>query len=683
MAFLKASRLEWQEEQARAAQWEQDERRRERERIEQEAQRERLEAVAKAAHAEAELERTRAAAERQGRRNRSLRIATVLLSLGVVGLVAYTLGYRYLWVWERTEYYNTYVKKWGVPSGVGTPLTERQVRARDLTIKLVRRGVRGPVIRMESVDGAGRSATSIGAAATYFGDSSEASERTTVKWEYVYDNGGDIAYEVQLDARGRQLASMVYTPAGSNKQARTAHFFGPGGERLAPSQSCADYVQLQFSPEGYEARVRYMAQGRSAPGRDRALQAEKHYDARGNVIATISLDDDGNRMTDLFGNAAAKARYDALGNVVEATLHDERDALTTGIEGWAISRETYDSNGLHSETALFDEANRPTLHKAGWHRFLQVRDSGGRAVRMQYWAATGEPAAIGGCHEFRMEYDARGRVHTTRCIGPDGQPRAETSIDAPIWRRAYDDNDNIIEWTYFDAKDQPINNTDGYHRQTVKFDDRGHAVEFGYFRPDGKNTPRREGHAWLTIEFQGDRETRRVFLNADRKPVVPKEYGFAERRFEYDRSGNRTFTTYHDEAGRPKEQGAGHVAQRNVHDECGLVAEMWYLGPDHNPRALQSTKYAGVRYVRDRLGRAIRTTFLSEKGTPTLTTGGVAGRISDYDSSGNVIEERYFGIDGRPTLYDREYAIARMTYDRRGNRTREEYLGLDGWPATR
>lgn len=131
-------------------------------------------------------------------------------------------------------------------------------------------------------------------------------------------------------------------------------------------------------------------------------------------------------MTDLFGNAVAKARYKALGIVVEATLHDERDALTTGIEGWSISRDKYDSNGLHSETEVFDEANRPTLHKAGWHRLSQVRDSGGRAVSMQYWGVKGEPAAIGAENRISGRQGDSPRV---------SQCRSQTGCAQRVWLR--------------------------------------------------------------------------------------------------------------------------------------------------------------------------------------------------------------------------------------------------------
>jgi hypothetical protein len=424
-----------------------------------------------------------------------------------------------------------------------------------------------------------------------------------------------------------------------------------------------------------------MAQGKPAPGRDRALQVEFHYDASGNNTEMISLDGDGKRMTDLFGNAAVKMRYDGLGNLLESTLHDERGALTTGREGWSIQRYTYDSNGLHRETALFDETGRPTLHQQGWHRFTQARDSSGQVVSDEYWGANGEPAVVNGCHSYRSARDDRGRVQTTRCVGADGQTKPEPSLGVAMWRRAYDDDDNVVEWTYFDAKGAPINNSDGYHRGTVKHDDRGHAVDLGYFGLDGKGR-HRAGYARVTIAFRGDREIGRTYLDADGKRVAPKEYGYAERRFEYDRSGNRILTSYYDEAGKPKEQSAGYVAQRNVHDECGQLIETWNLGPDRNPLVTQTTKYAGIRYERDRLGRAIRTTFLSEKGPPTLTTGDVAGWVNDYDSRGNLIEQRYFGINGRPALYNRQYAAVRMAYDRRGNKTRDEYLGFDGKLAT-
>ena len=203
--------------------------------------------------------------------------------------------------------------------------------------------------------------------------------------------------------------------------------------------------------------------GRPAPGRDHALQLEQHYDASGNLIEIISLDGGGKPMTDLFGNAVGKSReLRSFGNQVESTLHDEHGALTVGREGWSSQHLTYDRNGNSHETSVFDEAGRPTLHREGWHRVSYLRDSNGNVVSGRYWGVNGEPAMVNGCHEFRMERDDRGRAHTNRCIGPDGHPKPETSLGVPTWRQAYDEGDNVVEWTYLDAQGLAVNNSDGY-----------------------------------------------------------------------------------------------------------------------------------------------------------------------------------------------------------------------------
>lgn len=682
MEFLGASQREWEAEQARMAAREEEERRRERERIEQEAQRGRLEALAKAAQAEAELERTKVIAERQARRNRVLRAATVLLSASVVALLAAIVGYRYLWVWEHVDFYNAVVKKRGVPSGVGSPLTASQVQHRESSYKLIRRGTRGPVMRAESVDAEGHFAGRESGASAYMGDSGNSdNEGRTVQWEYVYDNKGEIAYEVQLDARGRQLSSMVYMPEGADRKQRTAHFFGPDGAPAAPSESCAEYVQVQFSDEGYESHLRYMdRRGRTAPGRDHARQLEQHFDRNGNTIEQISLDEDGRRMIDLYGNSAVKVRYDALGNEVEQILYDERDAPTAGADGWVIERFKYDVNGNLLETTVFDDAGRPVLHRNGWHRYTRILDANGRSVREQNWGINGEPVAQNGCHEYRLERDARGRVLSTHCVDANGQLHAETSIGVPTWRRTYDDEDNVIEWSYFDDQGRPVNNSLGFHRDSVKFDDRGQVVEVSHLGPDGKRVNRREGYAQAKITFDGDKEIRRVYLDADGKP--PADLSYAERRREYDRSGNLERETFYDGAGKPKEQADGYVGIQNIYDGCGQVAETRYLGPDGLPQQTKSRDYAAIRYGRDRLGRVVRQTYLSERLMPTMVAGGFAAYEDDLDARGNLIERRYLGKDGRLTVASSvSYAILHLTLNRQGQKTSEEYLGVDRKPA--
>jgi hypothetical protein len=316
----------------------------------------------------------------------------------------------------------------------------------------------------------------------------------------------------------------------------------------------------------------------------------------------------------------------------------------------------------------------------GWHRRSYERDANGYVTSERYWAIDGEPATAGGCHEFRMDRDSRGRIQTTSCVGTDGQ-LAATSQGIPVWRRTYDaDDDHVVEWSYFDGKGAPISNSEHFHREAVSYDDRGHVTGLAYSGPDGASVMRQGGYARVKVAYEGDKEVSRLYLDTKGEPTVI-DSGYAERRREYDRNGNQILEAYFDAAGKPIAQSNHAVAERSVYDNCGQLTETWYLGPDGKP--LKTTDlYAGVRYDLDRLGRTRGVTYLSEAGVPTLSTNMIAGWTARLDARGNRVEETYFGTDRRPIQHKNGYAAMAMTYDRRSNLVRMEYHRADGKLAT-
>jgi hypothetical protein len=675
MEFISESRAAWEVEQLRETKRQEEERGREVERIEHDAERARLEALARAAKAEAELERAKAIAQRQTRRNRALHVATVLLSLGVVGLLGVIFGYRYLRVWPHTELYKDYAKVRGVPNGIGKPLNAAQAKRREFNYKITRRGMRGPVVSMEAVDASDRLLTeaSVGNAAGYLGDSGDTEQRrSTVRWEYMYGNDGEIAYELELDKRGRQVASMVYMPAGGNKNVRTAHFFGAGGEAMT-ALSCADYVQVEFTPKGYEGKVRYLDRsGRLVPGRDHAVQLEQHFDRNGNLTSMISLDTNGRRMNDRYGNAIMEATYDDDGNLVDDRLLDERGAPVNASDGWARKKIRYDLYGNRVETLMFDAENRPTLQKEGWHRAVENRDANGNVESETFWGIKGEPVSPVGCHEYRMDRDDRGRPRSTRCLGANGQSANEVTLGVPEWRTTYDQYDNAIEIANFDEHGAPAITTSGYHKLVRKYDDRGNIIEYRYLDKDERLTEQIYGYASVVKEFEGDREVRRQYLDAAGKPVLNTS-GYAEERWIYDANGNLFEDEYFDTFHRPVALAGGDAAHRYTKYECGQVTEEWYVGTNQQPVDFFG-EYAGVRTVYDRLGRISKQMYIAANGAPVLLKNQkIAGFEQDLDAQGRRTEIRYLGADGQLTPHKNGYAIARTTYDDRGNVTSQGY----------
>jgi hypothetical protein len=78
-------------------------------------------------------------------------LAAVLLAIAGVGF------YWDLYLREHEEYYNSYAKRWGVLEGVGRVRAEDAAH-RSRTLRFVRKGRLGPIIRVDAIDGSGVSA---------------------------------------------------------------------------------------------------------------------------------------------------------------------------------------------------------------------------------------------------------------------------------------------------------------------------------------------------------------------------------------------------------------------------------------------------------------------------------------------------------------------------------------------
>src|SRR5262249_39589992 len=138
-------------------------------------------------------ERERAAEYARARELRHARRLAMTLGLIIVAMLASLAGYWLGWVRESTAYFNQFAKVYGVPHGIG-PLSPQQVRHRLWSVRIVRAGWFGRVVRMEAIDSQFRPTTkhTIG---TYLADAEQTPQRREVRWMFLYDDHGHVAHE--------------------------------------------------------------------------------------------------------------------------------------------------------------------------------------------------------------------------------------------------------------------------------------------------------------------------------------------------------------------------------------------------------------------------------------------------------------------------------------------------------
>jgi hypothetical protein len=183
---------------------------------------------------QAELEREK---ELHRRKSRRLLVACVALALFGALVTGYLIWDRYLHVWQHETYFCGFTERNGIFKGVG-PLTKEQVSRRKSSFRFIRRGARGPLLRVQAVDSEGR-LTHQHSAHTYMEFKSAENESKYLEandnpardcqWEFVEDATGRIVYELAYDKNDRLVWGLAYSPLSSSSLQRVAHFVGPDG----------------------------------------------------------------------------------------------------------------------------------------------------------------------------------------------------------------------------------------------------------------------------------------------------------------------------------------------------------------------------------------------------------------------------------------------------------------------
>jgi tRNA A-37 threonylcarbamoyl transferase component Bud32 len=197
----------------------------------------------------------------------------------------------------RIDYYAGAARRWGVLEGVG-PLDESEARRRYLSHKVYRRG--GRVEKVEIVTGRGElSGTEIHShlairhgRSAYIEDIREPAGEPECRYEYRYDDRGQVTEEIASNALGRTLWVFHYTAHGDRTS--TGHFTDEHGFPRPRAASGAAYVAVSRTPEGWDREIRYLdRRGRPAPIQDGSYGLRQEHDVRGLPVLQTLLDAQG------------------------------------------------------------------------------------------------------------------------------------------------------------------------------------------------------------------------------------------------------------------------------------------------------------------------------------------------------------------------------------------------------
>ena len=366
--------------------------------------------------------------------------------------------------------------------------------------------------------------------------------------------------------------------------------------------------------------------------------------------------------------------------------------------------------GIHDEPVVSLDPNVRTHGKQlGWNESTRTRE-------VTWVDETGRtrPERSDSFAKFRETYDERGRTTLVEFLDGDGHPVMRHGDSATI-RAGWNEHDDQIEVAHLDSGGRPMISAQGYAKQTIVYDDRGHLIERRSYDENGKlaaRTKHEEGAAIqrLTYDARGlvvslvtfdadgkqgakndgvstelrkfDRFRNRVelaYLGLDGKPIGGQE-GLASLRASYDDNDDRVGEEFFDASSLPLVLDGDYAARRFKNDERGLVVEERYVDAHGDP-ILRRDGYATAQYTRDRSGDVIEESFLGKHDEPVARVGGYAKRKLKYDIQRRPIEVTLLDTAGKPVVGTDGWAIERNVWDERGLPIREEHLDAAGKPV--
>ena len=630
------------------------------------------------ASAVAFIEASAAAAASKRRRTLLMRagaLAAVLLTLAGGGL------YWDLYVREHDEYYNSYAKRLGAFEGVGrVPADDAAHRSR--TLRFVRKGRLGPVIRVDAIDGSGGYARAglqnPTDGAQPVSTWNEPTRLCSFVWER--DSSGRLSKQTMHDAMGRIIGIFVYT----DEDGRTAEFRGKGGYVLPiGAATTITYERIEEGPNrGQDRKERYSdAFGKPRPFATGSFATQAEYNPQGLLVHAVFLGPDGMPMRNNAGFAQVRFQYNEVGSPVKTSFFDESGnpvRSEAGVAGWTM---TYDAHGNQVEEAYFDEEGKPTRREDGFAKLTLAYDARGKEIRRTYFDEAGKLTRNkDGYARLSRVFDLQGRlVEETYFDGTD-KPALRKDCYAKV-AKLYDGSGNLVEEAYFDRESKPTRNKNGYAKIARVFDHRGQPAKEAYFDQAGKLTRSKDGYAQRTWTYdeRGNPPIEEAYFDEAEKPTISKE-GYAKTTKEYDGAGHLVGEAYFDQAGKPILSKKGYAKITKEYDGDGHLVEEAYFDRAGKP-TLSKEGYAKRSANYDDHSNASKYAYFDERGKPTVTKSGLTSVVFEHDARGNMVRRSYYDEDGKPTRSKDNYAGFTKTYDASGNAVEEAYFDEAGQPT--
>lgn len=626
-----------------------------------------------------ELEQAKALAEEERKQ------AVIGRNLAIIGwgaLVSTAIVIMFLYfafVFESGGYYNSWVKRFGLPVGIGK-LSKKQVQLRSESYKIIKKGFLGPVVRLEVRDSKSKLKESE-SISTYLQNYSRQTERISVLM-FTSDNG-KIVSEMAYNCRKQLIWGFVYfpiSPVGDVKKQVIASYIGKEGLPKTIGKSTATSVRFSYSAKGNENKIEYLdSRGNPQPGVYGSYGLQCRYDQKGKCTEFASIDAKGKLMNDQRGYCLCQLKYNRNGNVLEITMFDVDRNPTLCNEGYFKWKAKYDNSGNEIEERVFNTLNKPTYNKYGYHICRKVLGQKGLITKKLFFGSDEKPVFVkGGFHENRISYDKNGNMIELAYFGFNGQAIL-CKDNYHKTKILYDTLGQPLQWNYFGLTGEPCEFGDYYHCCRFAYDDKGDLVKVSYYDLYSNTTRAEDNWAAKVMLYDNRHNLIRIkYLDQNGKPILTND-GYHIVQYDRDDRGNPVREQYFSSENRfePINCKDGYQTKVSEYDDRGYVKTFSFFD-SHGDKAIDSVY--GCHLVDlscDEKGNDTLLTYWGTDDKLVMAKGVNKVRIK-YDERNNRICKQFFDIQDIPVNISLGYHKEEAEWDIFQNRIEWKYFDING-----
>lgn len=340
---------------------------------------------------------------------------------------------------------------------------------------------------------------------------------------FEYDNRGNTTKVSFFDVDGSSPVynnegtagwNDVYNDMGNHVE---RNFFNKEGNKHMPSGLHYAKVVYTYDDKGNLKSYKYYNLQGQLTSVDGIAGREYVLDNRGNILEDKPI---GTNSELAYGKLLCRYKYDKFNNVIEVSVYSKNGA-TLNAENVHRYEYVYNSRNQQTEERRYGKSGSLIMCDDNWAIRKDEFDNKGNLCVSRYLGTDGKPCMTkydNGWSSATYEYDAFGNLIKKCFFNTDGNP-TDTKVMAPvavmeydkwgnrtmvaaqdskgnfilypgakwsIYRREYDRRNNLISSSFFDDKDIPVLCSDGYHKQTQKYDVHDRKIEDAYYGINGQ-----------------------------------------------------------------------------------------------------------------------------------------------------------------------------------------------------